>query len=200
MIKRHPPCRSGSWAPLNHAAPGNASRGVHIHSGTAGWAHKADVSTSLLCPFCADFLSLLASATWATANHRDVYGCTHRRKTRPRRRAEYHAKQRLCAVWPIDSSKTRVLTLYCQARWARRGVTGWPGRWNSAEKGCSRHLRRCLRSIGGSPSCHSSKQSDPCLSTKLPGTCCPRAVPPKWKRPWPWALSLSVPANSPSWA
>jgi hypothetical protein len=156
MIKRHPPYRPGSWATLNHAAPGNAPRGLHIYTGTAGWAHKADVSTSLLCPFCADFLSLLASATWATANRRDVYGCTHRGKTRPRRRAEYHAKRRLCVVWPIDSSKSRVLTRGCQAWQARRGVTGCLMKLNSAKNGCSRRLHRCLRSIDGSPPCHPS--------------------------------------------
>lgn len=109
MIKRHPPHCPGARATLDHAASGNAAPGLHIHSRTAGWAHKADVSTSLLCPFCADFLSLLASATWATASRRDVYGCTFRRKTRPRWRAEYHANRRSCAVWLIDSSKIGVL-------------------------------------------------------------------------------------------
>nr|DAO87080.1 MAG TPA: hypothetical protein [Caudoviricetes sp.] len=99
----------------------------------------------------------MASATWATADRRDVYGCTYRGKTRPRWRAEYHAKRRLCVVWPIDSSKSRVLPRRCQAWQARRGVTGCLIKLNSVKKGCSRHLRRCLRSIGGCPSCRSSQ-------------------------------------------
>ena len=109
MIKRHPPhCPLILGNPPSRCARQRNTGFTHslkdCRVGTQG--RRIDLTFMSLR---ADFLSLLASATWAIANRRDVYGCMFRRKTRPRRRAEYHANRRSCAVWLIDSSKIGVL-------------------------------------------------------------------------------------------